>query len=106
MDYDPYLSYNQKSGLQALSADYFPLGIEYKILQYTGLKDKNGKEIYEGDILKNENDFGIHYTDVVYSEGMFHSRYEGDLSPMPLNVYNDYHEVVGNIYENPELLEK
>jgi uncharacterized phage protein (TIGR01671 family) len=69
------------------------------LLQYTGLKDKNGKEIYEGDILKCEegNDEIIEF-----KNGAFICRYR------TTNLYylwlNQYIEVIGNIFENPELL--
>lgn len=89
--------------------------------QYTGLKDKNGKDIYEGDILKIANMEFSHFENsgvpdspneifediigqVSFSEGWFvvdgHSAGE-----MPLNEPNaDDIEVIGNIYSNPELL--
>ncbi|NOG28548.1 YopX family protein [Lysinibacillus fusiformis] len=88
----------------------------YDVMQYTGLKDKNGKEIYEGDIVEY-NDFnslrtGGHAEDkfivgkVAFSCGMWmveekncgHDLYEGLVNDEEL-------EVIGNIYENPELLE-
>jgi len=81
----------------------------YKIMQYTGLKDRNGKEIYEGDILFC-NSFYSHkslkkreYKAVVsYSSGMFSPKSIG--GTIVLN-FEDC-EIIGNIYENPELLEK
>lgn len=70
------------------------------IMQYTGLKDRNGKEIYEGDIILFNN-FGDTLDKVVYSPGCFHTSGGGYLLDEIREI-----EVIGNIYENPELLEE
>lgn len=74
------------------------------LMQYTGLKDKNGKEIYESDIIKWENG-GIYK--VVFRRGRFMaiSRGKNYLEVNELENYNDHPcEILGNIYENPQLL--
>lgn len=70
------------------------------IMEYTGLKDKNNKEIYEGDILFES--FGEEYFKVVFEDGSF--RVETEEYSLPLKEYSHICEIVGNIYENPELI--
>ena len=71
------------------------------LMQSTWLKDKNGQEIYEGDIVKIEDRFWGVYRDESYLE-YFIMNWE---SNEPMYSYAHY-EVVGNIYENPELLDQ
>ena len=77
--------------------------VEYIKRQFTGLKDKNGKEIYEGDILLPFN--RKKGKEVIFDEGVFCIRnYDGYNSASLRVVVMDGVEVIGNIYENPELL--
>lgn len=75
--------------------------LEYILMQYTGLKDKNGKEIYEGDICKYYNRIGV----IKYSENcpqfvLFSGNEDFKIDKFMLKEI----VVLGNIYENPELL--
>jgi hypothetical protein len=73
------------------------------LMQYTGLKDKNGVEIYEGDRLAP---FGA---EVIWSEKMlcWCGKHKNDNHYFPLYTDNLKRlEVIGNIYENPELMKK
>ena len=75
---------------------------DYELMQYIGIKDKNGKEIYEGDIVKF---FEYKVIDnIVLPEEIVIIKdiREGCDALRP----SQYMEVIGNIYENPELLEK
>ena len=83
---------------------------EIELMQYTGLKDKNGKEIYGGDILKSESwsKYGRQinpYLIVQWGKvGWIVEGYNGQMKVHPdLDVRTDY-EIIGNIYKNPELL--
>lgn len=80
----------------------------YEIMQYTGLKDKNGKEIYEGDVVKvftnKEWRIGI----IIYEHSGFTIDVTNnkELEYGRTSIIENLTEVIGNIYDNPELLKE
>nr|DAO06233.1 MAG TPA: YopX protein [Caudoviricetes sp.] len=90
---------------------YVSLQLDIVVLQFTGLQDINGKDIYEGDILKYNFPYDgrlKHVSPVKFleTEASFGIKdIYGNEIPLYRITANNYFEVVGNIYENPELLE-
>ncbi|VED60423.1 YopX family protein [Staphylococcus simulans] len=83
------------------------------VMMSTGLKDKNGKEIYEGDILKWLGHHGhgwqaTIYGFITYEKEQARFRLTEDNNEYYEDIYriSKIGEVVGNVYENPELLER
>jgi len=72
--------------------------MDFELIDFTGLKDKNSKEIYEGDILLND---GGKIDEVIFHQGCFCYK----LGDRRYHIFdNTIGGVIGNIYENPELL--
>lgn len=93
---------------------------QFTFLEYTGLTDKNGREIYEGDIVRLINATGFtSLAEVKNNDGCFdvefqkglavfdgvHHQYTKYRDYVKVYVANHAIEIIGNIYENPELLE-
>jgi uncharacterized phage protein (TIGR01671 family) len=72
---------------------------EFELMQFTGLHDKNGKEIYEGDIIKYKYPFSNDFIGKIHFEnGCFR------LNDVYIDDVDTDLEIVGNIYQNPEWL--
>jgi len=86
----------------------------YILMQYTGLKDDNDKEMYEGDVLRFwDRDAVIADTDGEIGYVVFNKfngwvvnkeKYDDEMSYYQILAFCENYEIIGNIYENPELL--
>lgn len=84
-------------------------GYAAEIMQFTGLKDQYGNEIYEGDILQIETDkiIGVvHYNNAMFKLNLIHKWAKAMRNELYYFCENENVKIIGNIYENPELLER
>jgi uncharacterized phage protein (TIGR01671 family) len=81
--------------------EYIPHAV---VQQYTGLKDSKGVDIYEGDIVKIEDKEEVRIYDIVFSHGYFGLNRGSKFKHALMCPYTEIIEIIGNIFENPELL--
>ena len=97
--------------IQDMASDYYEVTPE-TIGQYTGFKDINGKEIYEGDIIQIPDDYDIYgmnageIYEVIFSHGGFRMKAKHNKNSKGYYLDdNNSDEIIGNKFDNPELLE-
>lgn len=107
-----FINLESDHGTCSLAVTIESIQKNFELMQFTGLTDKNGKEIYEGDILykkcvdkEEESGFSENWLEVSFKDGAF--GWIGEITkkhfPFATEPISDYH-IIGNIYENPELI--
>jgi len=106
MYYDPHTE-----GFTMLGRDLNEINPEWKLMQFTGVQDKNGRDIYEGDILKFKN-----HDNMIVEWSSKYANFVGKIIKTMKDEYPTFcafagyelyknPEVIGNIHENKELIE-
>ena len=107
---EPYLYLNHKGNFEYVDGpDLETSERDYPVMQFTGLKDKNDKEIYEGDIIKIKPSDGMNLDLIEEIKWVDQNNWLGKNCPVNgfvnhESIYKIKPEIIGNIYENPELL--
>jgi uncharacterized phage protein (TIGR01671 family) len=106
----PFMAVQGEPDLETLQSFIFHYGDEQNLMQFTGCRDKDGKEIYEGDILYCISRFDNANMVVIFEDGEFrmvlcekYKTYETGGGFYAIRCFEK--EVIGNIYDNPELLD-
>lgn len=89
--------------------DYYPDAFEIDpstVGQYTGLTDKYGEKIFEGDIVKRNWLGGIYHYGICYDKGLASFIGQRNAKFVTFDYDADEFEIIGNVYDNPELLKE
>lgn len=108
---EPYMAIQGEPDIETLQSFMFHYGDQKNLMQWTGLKDKNGKEIWESDIVKCQYGFGV----VVFNAGCFMVEWKDDPdAEMELLAFlpnpnrgragKDRFEIIGNVHEHPQII--
>lgn len=111
----PHINASFNTGLHDLNIIFEKFGTEYSFMQYSGLKDKNGKEIFEGDVIScpplfkgDKSYFQITFGEVTV-QGLQHWAWLCQSRVLQKSLLDqsiiENGEVIGNVYENPELMQ-
>lgn len=106
---DPYCELREHNQFWGEDLTNTPYKSPISVMQFTGLHDKNGKEIYEGDVLKYDACGDVSHHRIYFHEESgrwMDERYEDGDS---VTVYDSFEfvrecKIIGNIHQNPELL--
>jgi uncharacterized phage protein (TIGR01671 family) len=75
---------------------------DVELMMSTRVQDKNGRDVFEGDIVRTSREIGvIEFSDAAFVIGIYE---EGELQREEIHTEHDAWEVIGNIYETPQLL--
>lgn len=106
---NPHMVYKHELVTEYAAIDVF-YGKKMKLMRFSELKDENGQEIYEGDIVQtgseNPGDHEPMTGHVVMLDGSWLIVNEAKQEAIDLFSESASHKVIGNIYENPELMEE
>lgn len=90
---------------KSFDGSYYSIFADAKTLgQYTGLKDKNGKKIFEGDFIKARHNDELYKVHWEWFRFIIEDKYGNMILPVQGAIDHFECEVIGNIYDNPELL--
>ncbi|MCC6101796.1 MAG: YopX family protein [Lactobacillus sp.] len=109
MDWPTEISWDDGGDIQNVDAYHKKMTNNFVLEQFTGLKDKNGKDIYEGDIVQygNEEDMKFNVTfkqEIFYACNTLGSEFMVDTFLGSLAIGNRL-KIIGNAHQNPELME-
>jgi len=107
MKYDDDIGY-EPGDLQVAFLSSFFSDPNFEWMQFTGLKDKNGKEIYEADVVRHFDEISgsVQWSGYGMGKNRWIPAYTDGKRVLVRDADNvcEYVEIIGNIYENPELL--